>query len=133
MAMNWEYNFVNDRNLLTLRATGKFSVASFEKMIIDILSDKRWLPGMDCLIDHSTLDLSETSSDHIKAAADIHKRYNAQVGQGRIAVVLGSEVDFGLGRMYEMFVESAVLATVRSFRTADEAREWLAEDNSDHS
>lgn len=124
--MNWEYNILNDRNLLITRAMGKFSVASFKNMVVEFLSDKRWSPGMDCLVDHSVLDLSETQPADIRVAAEIHKRYDAQIGRGKIAVVFGGEAEFGLGRMYEGLLGSEVLATVRSFRTADEARQWLA-------
>ncbi len=130
--MDWEYNIVCGRNLLIVRATGKFSVASFEKMIIDIISDKCWAPGMDCLVDHSALDLSDTFYSDIKEAAEIHKRYDSRIGRGRIAVVLGGEEDFDKSRLYVTLLGSEVQATVNPFRTTDEARQWLAEDIGDH-
>jgi hypothetical protein len=126
VAMDWEYKIMNERNLLVVRASGKFTVAAFEKMIMGVLSDNQWSPGMDCLMDHSALDLSETHSDEIQAAAEIHKRYDTWIGHGRVAMVLGSEKDFDKGRQYETLVETAVCATVKSFRTPDEARQWLA-------
>jgi hypothetical protein len=125
--MNWEYNIVDDRDLLIVRAAGKFSVASFENMILEIYSDKRWSPGMDCLIDFSALDVSETGFVDILTATNIHKRYDTQIGPGRVAVVLGGEIHFGLGRLYETLLGSNVLATVKSFRTTDDARQWLAD------
>ena len=126
--MKWEYVIVNARNFISVRGSGNFSTASFEEMIRDIQSDEQWQPSMDCLIDFSILDLTKTSSNDIKMAAAIHKKYDSQIGRCRIAVVFGREADFGLGRMYETFLGSEVLSTVRSFRTADEARQWLAEE-----
>jgi hypothetical protein len=131
--MNWEYNFVIGRNLLIVRATGKFSVASFEKMIIDSISDERWSPGMNCLVDHSALDLSGTYYSELKEAAEIHKKYDSRIGGGRIAVVMGGEENFDKSSMYVTLLESDVHATVKPFRTTDEARHWLAEDNGNHS
>jgi len=125
--MNWEHNILTVRNLLIVRATGKFSVASFENMILEIHSDKQWSPGMDCLIDYSALDVSETRYDDILNATSIHKKYDTQIGVGRVAVVLGGAVHFGLGLLYEKLLGSKVLATVKSFRTADDARQWLAD------
>lgn len=125
--MNWEYNFVSDRNLLTIRGTGNFSVDALEKMILEILSNERWSLGMDCLADYSKLDLSEAGYDSMTETARVHKKYDARIGQSRIAVILGSVADFGLGRMLEMLLGSDVLATVRAFRTGDEARRWLEE------
>jgi hypothetical protein len=127
--MNWEHHIACGRNLLIVRAMGTFSVESFEKMIIDIISDKCWSPGMDCLIDHSALDLSSTLYGDIKEAAQIHKKYDSRIGRGRIAVVLGGEEDFEKSRLYVTLLGSDVLATVNPFRIADEARQWLAEHN----
>ncbi len=126
--MNWDYVIVNARNFISVRGSGNFSTASFEEMIRDIQSDEQWQPSMDCLIDFSILDLTETTSNDIKMAAEIHKKYDSRTGRCRIAVVFGREADFGLGRMYETFLGSDVLSTVKSFRTADEARQWLADE-----
>lgn len=123
-----EYVIVNARNFISVRGSGSFSTASFEEMIRGIQSDEQWQPSMDCLIDFSILDLTKTTSSDIKMAVEIHKKYDFRIGRCRIAVVFGREADFGLGRMYETFLGSDVLSTVKSFRTADEARQWLAEE-----
>ena len=124
--MKWQYVILNDRNLISVRASGTFSAVSFENMIVDIQSDPRWVPGMDRLIDFSALDLSKTTPGEIRAAAEIHKRYDSRIGHGRVAVVFAGEADLGLGRMYESFLGPDVTATVKSFQTADDARQWLA-------
>jgi hypothetical protein len=126
--MNWEYKILTERNLVSVRGAGKFSPVLFEEMIKDIQSNEQWRPNMDRLIDFNTVDFTETTPADIKAAAEIHKRYDSRIGQGRIAVVFGKEADLGLGRMYETFLGSDVAATVKSFRTADEARQWLAQE-----
>jgi hypothetical protein len=131
--MNWEYNFVIGRNLLIVRAMGKFSVASFEEMIIDIISDERWSPGMNCLVDHSAMNLSGTYYIELKEAAEIHKKYDTRIGRGRIAVVLGGDEDFDKSSIFVMLLGFDVHGTVKPFRTTDEARHWLAEDNGDNS
>ncbi len=112
--------------MVITRATGIFSVGAFEEMLREILADSGWKPGMDCLVDHSMLDLSDTTTDDIRSAADIHKRYDTWIGNGKIAVVLGREADYELGLLYANFLGSDVLATVRAFGTPNEGRQWLA-------
>jgi hypothetical protein len=125
--MQWDFVILSDRNLINVRAWGKFSAASFEGMINDIQSHEQWRTNMDRLFDFSGMDLTETTPDDISACAKIHMKYNSRIGHGRIAVVFRKEAAFGLGRLYETCLGSDVLATVKSFHTADEARHWLAE------
>lgn len=126
--MKWEYVILSHRNLISVRASGPFSPAMFEAMIKAIQSDEQWRPNMDRLVDFTAVDLRQTTAQDILATVEVHKQYDSKIGRGRIAVVFGREENLGLGRMYEVSLGTCVLATVRSFRSADEARNWLAED-----
>lgn len=126
--MKWEYVIVSHRNLISVRASGPFSPVAFEAMITTIQADEHWRPNMDRLVDFSAVDLTKTTAQDIMTTVEVHQRYDARIGHGRIAVVFGRETDLGLGRLYEASLGQCVLAKVRSFRTADEARHWLAED-----
>jgi hypothetical protein len=127
--MKWEYLFLDHRNLISVRASGPFSPVAFEAMIKAIQADAQWRPNMDRLVDFSAVDLSQTTAQDIVTAVEIHQRFDTKIGHGRIAVVFGRETDLGLGRLYETSLGQCVLAKVRSFRTPDEARQWLAEDS----
>lgn len=124
--MDWEYVILTNRNLISIRAWATFSVAQFEEMIRDIQSHEQWQPTMDRLVDFTAVDLTETTANDIKMAAEIHKRYDPREGHGRIAVVFGKEESLGIGRMYENYLGADMRSTVKSFKTADEARQWLA-------
>lgn len=126
--MQWEYVILSHRNLISVRASGPFSPASFEEMIKAIQADEHWRPNMDRLVDFSAVDLRKTTAQDILMTVEVHKKYDSRIGHGRIAVVFGREENLGLGRMYEASLGGSVLATVRSFRSADDARQWLAED-----
>jgi predicted heme/steroid binding protein len=128
MQMDWEYNIARGRNLLIARGTGKFSATSFERMLFDILFSESWMPGMNALVDHSALDLSYTFNDEIKKATEIYKKYDSRIGRGRIALVLGREEDFDKSCLFVTLLGPDVLATVKSFQTTEEARQWLADD-----
>ena len=83
---------------------------------------------MDRIVDFSSVDLTKATAQDILQTVDIHKKYDSRMGSGRIAVVIGKEENIGLGRMYEMSLGPNVQAAVRTFRTADEARDWMAEE-----
>lgn len=71
-------------------------------------------------------DLCKMSSDEIRLIAT-RKKGIAYVNKGgKIAFVLGKPCDFGVGRMFEAYNETAEMPTeIRAFRTIDDAKKWL--------
>jgi hypothetical protein len=77
------------------------------------------LPVLVDLSGASALAFTATDLRHLAASAMTHP-------SARQAIVVGSELGFGLARMFEAF--SAVTKhneNVRVFRSADEARSWV--------
>lgn len=62
--------------------------------------------------------------DNTKILHPLNPRYND--------IVQGSESDFGISRMLDSMLEQDIQAIVRSFRSADEAREWLVNEVRNH-
>lgn len=59
--------------------------------------------------------------------ADIVRDHKEVRKPGKSALVLPADVDFGLGRMYEMQAQDLPIKT-SVFRTMEEALHWLEED-----
>ena len=80
----------------------------------------------DVIWDYSNAQLQNCKDESIKAIVKVANRYADRRPGGRSALVLPSDLKFGLGRVYEALAEAAnsVIVT-KSFRSLQEARDWL--------
>ena len=83
--------------------------------------------GFDEIIDFRALEIIEVTSEGLEAVARVAARMDAQVGQGRFAVLVGDHLSYGLSRMYEAFREMSGTSSrqVMIFRRMEEALAWL--------
>ena len=81
----------------------------------------------DEILDFSQADGFSLTTDGIRRLAQLSVANEVAGVRTRLAIVVASTLAYGLGRMYESLLESEILSTVKSFRTADEARQWLTE------
>ena len=66
------------------------------------------------------------SSGHVKDMADRTNKSRVLTPGTRCAIVVASDVEFGLGRMYATLSDEGPMKT-RIFRSIEDAEAWLAE------
>ena len=106
---------------------GDASLAEMTGMIAGILSHEKWRRGGAVLVDHSRLNAAPLTLGQVRALADLAAESREQVGTTRIAHLVERDLEFGLVRMWESFVENQWDARIRCFRSRDEALAWLKE------
>lgn len=79
------------------------------------------------LVDHSDLNSGPLTMEEIRGLADLAAQAREVVGPARVAHVVSRDLEFGLVRMWELFVEQQWDARTRCFRSRDEAVAWLKE------
>lgn len=99
-------------------------------MLRNLYSRPDFDPNRDVLWDMREADLTAFSTEDIQAIRDLAGRHWGAGGASRAALVVSTDVDFGLTRMYEMLMSASSTNEVRVFRDIDEAREWLGLKNS---
>ena len=79
------------------------------------------------LLDHSKLKAGSLTIDTVRAIADISGQYSEQIGKAKIAIVVESDMDYGMTRMWETLVDINTdwFASDKLFRNRDEAMVWL--------
>jgi hypothetical protein len=86
-------------------------------------NDPHYKPGMPILLDNRLRE-EVVSSGHIREMADLTKKSDVLEPGTRCAVVVASDVEFGLTRMYATLAEGGPMET-RVFRDIAEAEDWL--------
>ena len=78
------------------------------------------------LWDFTKADLSDLSSDDIKRLVYETKKITAKRAGGKTAFVVGRDVEFGIIRMFDAYVEvEGVQIEFRTFRDSAAAKKWL--------
>lgn len=115
------YDF--DRAFASIEITGSLSTDEAIAAIEAFYAQK--VPQL-LLIDFSETDISQISEVHLfEIAKAVGKHANRRRG-GKTAMVVPTDLKYGMGRMLEAFYESEVSTIdARSFRALDEARQWL--------
>ncbi len=83
-------------------------------------------PDMNVLWDLREADLSSFQSPDLQHLRDFVKNHWGTGGKSKAALVVSRDLDFGLSRMYEFFIEDKTSNDVHVFRNLDEALEWVS-------
>ncbi len=123
--MQTDLTLEKELNGLRVRTQGKASVNEMLSGVRAMLASDLWQVGMNMLADHSALDTSCLSMKDVKEIADGFSRLEAQIGNGRCAVVMSRPVDFGNARTWEMLTENKVSFQIRIFHAIGAAERWV--------
>ncbi len=116
-------------NLATLQLSGKASVEGLYDVVEAIIDSPGWNPGINILCDYSELDLSQLTGDDIERYAKSISPNRKSLGNGLCACVSTKPSDFGLGRMWAVFMEQYSDLRVCIFYDLEKAQKWLLREN----
>ena len=120
-----EYEVALRDGIFEVVTRGDAEVMKFREYLDETFRHESWKPGMPVLHDHSDLNSGPLTVDDISRIADFCAESRRDFGHSKLAVVLRRDVEFGLARMWETFIEDRWDATAGVFRSRDEAVRWL--------
>jgi hypothetical protein len=108
---------------------GTATAEGLDVWVQEALSDSRFHAKMRLLVDHRQLDWSGLSSDDVHERVKLFANDAAHLDSARLAVVMGTQVDFGMARMEQAYIDidPDLKMKTRVFFTIEDAREWLSE------
>ena len=124
--MNWTVEIVEKKNYFKIILEGEFNVGDHLHMIEDVISRQIWTAGMNVLLDSRKVDYSKTDAGIMKQAGENMSKFDAQIGEGKAAILMGSLPSFGKGRQFELMTEEKVSANVSVFLDETRALKWLS-------
>ena len=124
--MKYEINSDPDRSIFLILLTGKFDICDLEECYQTFLDHPDWQPGTDILWDTRQCFSDHLTAVDIQLVGKMTNKYKEKRGPGLAAWVVDREVDFGLGRMFEMINEGKIIYNFKVFRKYSEAEEWIA-------
>jgi len=125
--MKWNVTYDRDLGIVHAEQWESFSLNEEFEFLQMIAEDADATRGAPLLIDYRQLTISDISRDNLD---DISVRMSGLIDKlrsHRIALLARSDLQFGLGRQFQMIAEQRVPAPIEVFRDEAEAVAWLRE------
>jgi hypothetical protein len=119
--MSWHYKIDVPGRLVNVQVDGILCDADLVDGDSALRNDPEFDPAFYQLLDLSKADGSEVTADGVRALASRPPLFSSSA---RRALVVRSDLGFGMSRMFELLREGKS-GEVRVFRDIDEARAWL--------
>ena len=113
--------------VFTIVTDGDGDVDGIIAFLKDIISHPQWKPGKHILLDHRALMIDEISAPGIEDVSLYFISIADKLGDGKIALVMNRDIDFGIARAWESITNLDVDIKIHVFRKLDDAINWLNE------
>ena len=123
--MDFCVKYVND--LFEIKTSGDAGPRGFGDLLDGLLEHEEWQPGASFLMDHTGLNSNPLSTNEMKAIAKICESRGPELGASKCALLVTSDLEFGLARMWDVYVEDRWNVITELFRSRDAAISWLSE------
>jgi hypothetical protein len=101
------------------------------EMLAAVISHSDFRAGANLLIDHTRLNAGPMTAADVHAAADKVSALRAEIGRMRCAHLVSRDLEFGLVRMWEAYVDGRWDGSAECFRSRLEAISWLGADRAE--
>lgn len=120
-----KYEVRYDDEFFEVTTHGDAELERFEDFIDLLLGHEMWKPGTAFLVDHSELNAGPLTVEEVRGIAKVCEKRRAEFGQAKFALLVSRELEYGMARMWETYVEDKWDVTTKLFRSPDEACSWL--------
>ena len=80
---------------------------------------------MNVFWDLRKADFSSISSEEVRSFMGFVSKQWGTGGKSKAALVVSSDFEFGMSRMYQIMMDGATSSDIAIFRNVDEANEWI--------
>ena len=116
-----------ERGIVIVRVWGKADPDGYAETTASIVSLLDWKTGTPILVDYEDLDLTVATIADVRAFAGASARFRKELGHCLCAVVNSKSLDFGMARMWQVFMNIASDVEVAVFYRVEDAMSWLEE------
>jgi hypothetical protein len=129
--MYWALSYVDDVPCIAISIRGMVSLDDIEALNATIISDSHWRKGLGLLFDSTKVEYPTEPPLDMSRVADTVAKMNGEFIQSKMAMVVATNLQFGLARQYQILVESRGGSPVGVFRDDAAAIDWLRSSNTE--
>ena len=121
-----DIKYDKDRKMLNIAVSGKSGFEEFSSALEKITTSKEYPPNTRAVWDIRNADFSWANLQLVKEAVNIRSSFTKR-DNCRSALIVSSNLQYGLGRMFEMLSDGKVPHQLKVFRKYEEGVKWLLE------
>ncbi len=121
--MEYRISLCND--IFEINIYGDSAVDGYIEFIDELLSHEKWYPGSPILVNVSQTNAGPLTVDNIKSIASYCISMRSRLGNAKVAHLVSRDLEFGLVRMWQTFIDGEWDTQVQVFRSREEAVKWL--------
>jgi hypothetical protein len=122
-----EFNVQYHDGIFEVKTSGDAEFGKFRDILETLVTHEKWKPGSAFLINHTELNASPLTIDDMRNIAKLNGLYSTKIGQSKCAHLLARDLEYGLARMWQAYVENEWEVTEKLFKSRDEAIVWLSD------
>ena len=123
-----EYDIQRRNGFVAVATHGDGEVEVFQEFLNEVLGHSDWKPGTPILIDHSDLNAGPLTTDEVKRLADMINIARFELGPSLMAVIVPGDLEYGLFRMWQVYIRDRWNGTCEILRSSEDAVGWLMHD-----
>lgn len=123
--MKYDITIDEVRDLFVVHTVGPIELEIEKNMVCDVIGHPRWGDKFNIIFDHSESSLDHLQAIDIQKLSNIIKNRSVELGYVKLAIVLSTDLSYGLGRMWEAYTSDFVECDIAIFRSYNEAETWL--------
>src|SRR5690348_6257248 len=108
--MNWRFDYNKNADFVRVIDEGTFNFEDHIKKMAGLVSQDFWKPGINILFDLVRVDFGEMDYNQLKKVVDTFTASDRLAGCNKIALLMKSVADFGIGRQFEMLTDEEICA-----------------------
>ena len=116
--------------IFTVITEGDGDVEGIIAFLKDIIDHPQWVRGNYILLDHRALKINSITVSGREAVSEYFKSISYRLGNGKIALVMKRDVDYGIARAWEIITQDDVDIEVNVFLEYEKALDWLKNNKS---
>jgi len=127
--MEYKISFDEKLSLFLIQTTGDITIEDDRSCIEDLVTHPKWNQKYPLIVDRRKSTTKQLTANDMHLIADMVKEFGDRLGPTKIAIVMGTELDYGMGRMFEILTSGDVPFNMRICRSMEEAVSWIRQPN----
>ena len=123
--MEFRLSFNKKAGYAEINSSGHIDIQGIVDTLGKLFSNENWSPGMSILADYTDSSTIDLNSELVSQISHLVKGQNEIMGEGKLAIIMSSDLDYGYARMFQLLTEDYIDKEVNIYRDRETAYEWI--------